>query len=552
MLKRLIIKNYALIEHIDIHLDEGFTVITGETGAGKSILLGALGLILGNRADHKLFNEQSKKCIIEGYFKLDKSNVDSFFQLHDFDFEEITILRREISSSGKSRLFLNDTPISLEQIKQFSTLIIDIHSQHQSLLLNDNLFKFQLIDVIAENDHILREYREQLKMYQFKTTELEEIREKLAQYEKERDFVTFQLNEIKELNLKQGEEEELNKELTLLSNAEELIQAFRETDQLMNQEEFGLTDKIHQLNRVLERLSNMDEEFLPLSQKSNNVLFEIQDLALELGNYSESIEQNPQRLEFVEERLGQIHRLNTKHRIVEPDGLLNLEKELIEQDSEFDHSTEKVDQLEKEINQLKEKLNALAKKLHENRKRACPVISSYVKEKLRALAMPKAEFKIVLEDNGSFTKWGKENIQFLFSANQGTKLNEVSKTASGGEISRLMLSLKSLQAKHQQLPCIIFDEIDSGISGEIANKMGDLLLEMSKSRQVISITHLPQVASKGRHHFLVSKTEMSGQTRTHIQGLNSDERIVEVAKMLSGNSLSDAAIINAKELINNN
>lgn len=541
-----------MIRHVDVEFEGGYTVITGETGAGKSIILGALGLILGNRLDSANFKNQKEKCVIEGHFTLNTNTLKPFFDKYDFDFEKETILRREINLSGKSRMFLNDTPISLEQLKEFKTFIIHIHSQHETQTMVESKFQFEFIDAIALNQSTLKTFREELKELKQKTATLNDLIEKQENFEKEKSFIEFQLREIEELNLQIGEENSLLDELSRLANAESLTEKLNHANNLIIQEEYGLLDRLQELCQVVTALYQINSNLEPLNNKAEAVLEELQDIQRELEHYSDKVELNPDRLAQVESRLGIIHALNLKHKINDADGLLRVQNELKAYNLDFEDNQEKVYTLEKQISQLKSHLNDLANELHLKRLSCKEQVCSNVKNNLKYLGMPDVEFDVQFSKLENFNAYGLTNMELKFNANKGGSLQSIAKVASGGELSRLMLAIRSLMAKHTIMPTMIFDEIDSGISGEIANKMASQLEQMSKNMQLIAITHSPQLASKGQRHFHVVKHKVDDETTTSIKQLTDDERVVEIAKMLSGATLSNSAISNAKDLIKNN
>lgn len=552
MLKRLSIKNYALIKQVDISFESGYSVITGETGAGKSIILSALGLILGNRLDTVNFKHQTEKCVIEGHFHTRIEDVQPFFEEHDFDFENETILRREINARGKSRMFLNDTPISLEQLRQFKSYVINIHSQHEIISLSHNKFQFEFLDAIAMNQQLFETYTTKLKKLKLMKTELSDLVEKQLSYEREKSFIDFQLNEIDELKLVQGEEKDMLQELSMLANAETLIDRLEEAKIILNQEDQGTIELMRQLCQSLSKLQQIDESFDNTLNRAETILQDLQEINGELEDYSEKVELNPERLMYIEERLGKIHSLNLKHKVNETDGLLKVKEQLMNSHLSFEDNEERVSYLKQQVHDVEDELSEISKKLHDRRVGVTNFICEEIKQRLAQLGIVDAAFQIQIDETTDFNPYGKNKIDFLFNANSGVALQPISKVASGGELSRLMLVVRALMAEHTAMPTMIFDEIDSGISGEIANKMALQLEQMSRNMQLIAITHSPQLASKGQLHYHVIKSKEDHEMVTTIKKLNQEERVVEIAKMLSGTSISDAAISNAKDLIKNN
>jgi DNA repair protein RecN (Recombination protein N) len=551
MLTKLLIKNYALIEDAEIDFKEGFTVITGETGAGKSILLGALSLILGNRADHSLFKDQSKKCIVEGYFNIKELDLKQLFKSLELDFEETSIIRREISATGKSRIFVNDTPTNLENIKLIGQKLIDIHSQNQSVQINKAGFKFELIDSIAGLKTELKSYQDQYFKLRTLESKLEKLIKSSALTKREGDFLKFQLEEIKSLNYKQGEELELEKEQQILANAEELIQTSNQAANLLLENEESLIQGLQKTKQLLETISNYNPLFKELSLRIGSSCIEVEDIAQEISSFIDDFEFNPNRLELLDDRLAEINRLKNKHIISDADELIELKVSIVNEISSITNADNNIQSLESKIENLKKDCLIKANRISEKRHKVFNRVSNSVNSSLVDLGIYNSNFKIQSERIEKLNEYGIETLDFLFSANKGVEPSKISKTASGGEVSRLMLSLKALLAENMRLPSILFDEIDTGVSGEIANKMGRLLQLMAKKRQVISITHLPQIASKGENHYFVYKLDSSDRTTSNLKELNDLERVEEIAKMLSGKNLTEAAINNAKELIHN-
>ena len=550
MLTRLSIKNYALIDELTIDFPGGFNIVTGETGAGKSIILGALSLILGARADTSALRDSSKKCIVEGVIQISKYNLASFFETNDLDYEEISILRREITSSGKSRAFINDTPVNLKIISELGRKLIDIHSQHQNLELSNHKFQLEMVDVVAGNEKILREYQELYSEFLSKKSQLNKLKELEEKERSDLDYYEYQFRQLEEAKLTDGEQEGLEEEQEVLVHAEEIIAAFAKVDELLNGERLSALRSINEGNAQLLKISGYFSEASELQKRLESVYIELKDISEEITSLSASVEYNPQRLEQVTQRLDQIYSLQQKHQV-------NSVKELLEVMSEVEKHIAgivdyglKITQLDKETRELEKRLQAIAGDIRNKRKEVFPLIEKKVIGMLKQLGMPGARFKVAHQGLDGLTGAGIDSVGFLFSANKDIEPAEISKIASGGETSRLMLAVKSLVTDSKTLPTIIFDEIDSGVSGEIALKMGDILKEFSKTSQIINITHLPQIAGKGDHHFKVYKFEHKNSTFTSIKKLDQGERIEELAKMVGGDKPTENALQTAKDLLN--
>lgn len=550
MLTNLTIKNYALIEDLQISFNSGLSIITGETGAGKSILLGGLSLILGKRAEVSSVKDASKKCIVEATFDIVNYNLKSFFKEQDLDYEAETIIRREILPSGKSRAFINDSPVTLNALTELGSYLIDIHSQHQTLELTDDKFQFQIIDALAKNNELLEAYSTTLVSFNKIEKELKELTNQKAEILKEYDYNLFLFNELEEAKLVAGELEELENEYEALNNIEEIKEELLLSNQLLNDDQIGILNGLSQLKNCLQKLSKLSKTYLGLYSRVNSVLIELDDIVGDIENSQDSLEANPNRLEEVNTKLQKIHNLLLKHSATNIEELIDIKNEL----SNKVLATQTIDDiiLEKEnlIRTLEEELNKLAKKLHENRNKAIPELSRQLEAILLDLGMPNAKFNISVIQQDSFHYNGKDKLSFLFTANKGGEFKPLKKAASGGELSRIMLAVKSILAKYVQLPSIMFDEIDTGVSGEISNKMAAIMQQMSKSMQVFTITHLPQIAAKGDTHFKVFKEDLDNKTITQMVKLNTDDRIVEIAQMLGGKEMSTSAIAHAKQLLN--
>jgi len=550
VLANLSIKNYALIDHLDVRFDSGFSVITGETGAGKSILLGGLSLVLGKRADLSALRDTSEKCIVEAEFDIRNYSLKSLFNENDLDYEDRTIIRREILGSGKSRAFINDTPVTLDVLSRLGNRLIDVHSQHQTLQLADNDFQLKLIDALARNGGLLEEYSVLLQAYNRTSKELEELVEYQSNAIKELDYNSFLLEELEKAPLKAGIQEELEAQYEQLNNVEVIMENISKSYRLLSDEQIGVLSSLSELKQLSGKLSSFGTQYAELDKRIQSVIIEMDDLADELSSLEGDIEANPAKLEDINSKLQLLYDLQKKHGVGDVEGLLTIKQELSEK-------VEATVDLESKIEVAQNKLNSLEKELEEksivlrnNRNRVIPELKAQLEDSLGHLGMPNARFKIEVTASESFKANGKDDLSFLFAANKGGTFGELKKVASGGELSRIMLTIKSILAKYENLPTIMFDEIDSGVSGEISNRMGEIMYEMSKSMQVFSITHLPQVASKGDTHFKVFKQEGANTTNTKIKPLNADERVVELAEMLGGKKLSDSAMAHARQLLN--
>ncbi len=550
MLTALSIKNYALIDNLQIDFNNGFSIITGETGAGKSILLGGLSLILGKRADLSSLKDTSEKCIIEAVFNISNYNLKTLFKEQDFDFEEQTIIRREILPSGKSRAFVNDSPVNLSSLQLLGERLIDIHSQHQTLELTSNEFQFQVIDALAKNEATLNEYKEAFKGYKRLKKELDQLIASKAEAIKEHDYNVFLLNELVEAQLVDGELEQLEEEYETLNNIEGIKEKLGDAYQLLSDDEIGVLSSLTTLKNAFQKLSGFSSKYEDLFSRANSSLIEMDDLFGEVNNLQEELDADPQRLEVVDAKLKILHNLMQKHAAADVAELISIKNELEEKVSVTENLDGNIQKKEAEIETKANELNVIAAELHKKRTEVIPSLKKQLETILASLGMPNAQFKIEAVLGKTFLANGKDELSFLFSANKGGHFNELKKAASGGELSRIMLAIKSVLAKYIQLPTIMFDEIDTGVSGEISNKMGDIMLEMSKTMQVFSITHLPQIAAKGHSHFKVFKEDVNEVTQTNLIKLDHDERIVEIAQMLGGKEMSSSAIAHAKELLN--
>ncbi|MCB4797484.1 DNA repair protein RecN [Neotamlana laminarinivorans] len=550
MLTSLSIKNYALIDHLKVDFNDGFSIITGETGAGKSILLGGLSLILGKRADLSSLKDDSKKCVIEAVFNISKYKLKGLFKAEDFDYEEHTIIRREILPSGKSRAFVNDSPVNLSSLQLLGERLIDIHSQHQTMQLTDNNYQFQVIDALAKNDKNLEDYKTELKAYKKLQKEYNELLTFQSEAIKEHDYNTFLLNELNEANLVDGELKSLEEEYETLNNIENIQEKLGEAHNLLNDEQVGALTSLNELKNVLQKLTGYSNKYEDIYNRAESSFIELDDIFSEISSLQESLDTDPNRLEVVNAKLKAINNLLQKHVVSEVSELIEIKNQLEEKVSVTENLDETIKKKQAEISSKTNVLNTIAKTIHDKRESVIPKLKKQLETILSSLGMANAQFKIELNLTTSYLPNGKDELLFLFSANKGGNFNELKKAASGGELSRIMLAIKSVLANYIQLPTIMFDEIDTGVSGEISNKMGDIMLQMSKTMQVFSITHLPQVAAKGHSHFKVYKEDVNEVTQTNLVKLNHDERIVEIAQMLGGVEMSSSAIAHAKELLN--
>jgi len=550
MLTSLSIKNYALIDSLNVDFNDGFSIITGETGAGKSILLGGLSLILGKRADLSSLKDATQKCIIEAVFNISNYNLKPLFESEDFDFESQTIIRREILPSGKSRAFVNDSPVNLTSLQLLGERLVDIHSQHQTLQLTSNDFQFQVIDALAKNEDSLQNYRTLLKDYKNLKKEYKELLSFQTEAIKEHDYNSFLLNELLEANLVVGEVEVLEAEYETLNNIEGIKENLSEAYQLLSDEQLGVLSSLTSLKNIFQKLSGFSSKYEELFNRANSSLIDMNDLFSEIHVLQENLEVNPNRLEVVDAKLKMIHVLMQKHVVSDVSELITIKNQLEEKVAVTENLDETIQKKQSEIVSKETELNTISQGIHTNRSEVIPQLKKELETILLDLGMPNAQFNIDVVISDTFYANGKDELSFLFSANKGGSFNELKKAASGGELSRIMLAIKSVLAEYIQLPTIMFDEIDSGVSGEISNKMGDIMLQMSKNMQVFSITHLPQIAAKGLSHFKVYKEDVNEVTQTNLIELNHDERIIEIAQMLGGSEMSTSAIAHAKELLN--
>lgn len=552
MLKQLYIRNFTLIDTLDIHFNPGFSVITGETGAGKSIILGAINLLLGQRADVKSIKSNSSKCVIEAHFDISRYNMQDFFIENNIDFDDTDcILRRELNSSGKTRAFINDTPVALNLMRTLGQQLIDIHSQHQNLLLNEEDFQLNVVDIIAKDRELLIKYKEHFNAYKDAKKAVNRLCKEIEENKKNEDYIRFQLKELTEAELKDGMQEELERESEKLSHVEEIKTALYSAGTSLNSYESdnNVLDKVKEASRSIIGITSIYPEINSISDRLESCFIELKDISDEINSETENIEFDPSRLEQINSQLDKIYSLEQKYHVSNIADLINIQNNLEKQISNIDNSDEELDKLKSEEARLLKECEAIASELTEIRTKASKVIEQEMRNRLIPLGIPNVRFSIKIE-NKNISEDGHDRISFLFSANTSTPVQPVAQVASGGEIARVMLSLKAMISGAVKLPTIIFDEIDTGVSGKIAEKMGDIMQEMGKAnRQVISITHLPQIAAKGTTHYKVFKEETEHGTSSRMLILSKDERTKEIAQMLSGSEISDAAINNAKELL---
>ncbi len=548
MLSRIYIQNFALIDQLEIHFKKGLQVITGETGAGKSIILGALRLILGERADSKSISDFSTKSVVEAEFKISES-LKIFFDENDLDFEEDTIIRREILPSGKSRAFVNDVPVTLDVLKELSERLIDIHSQFETSQLFSEEYQFKIIDGLSENKNLIETYQNDYFEFQRKQRELEKLKNTLSEGNKESDYKLFLLEELEAAQLETVNYELLQSQISLAENkgaiSELLAQIFARTDQ----EEVGLFDGFYDVKNKLSRVADLSLQFSELNARLEENYVEFKDILFQLQNEAEKLDANPEDLLVLQEQNDKINALFLKHKVSDIEDLLKIKEELSLEKNSFEDIENKIAQLEKEIAEASQSLLKIAEILSKNRKETAPVFVEKVESLLHQLGLEKAKVEVELSSTKEFGKFGTEKIQFLFQANAGFALKPIQNAISGGERSRVMLSIKKLMAENAELPTLILDEIDTGVSGRIADEMGNVMQEMAENMQLIVITHLAQVAAKGNDNYKVQKSDIEGKTQTRIFPLNQEEKLTEIAQLLSGSKITDAAILQAKELM---
>lgn len=549
MLTNLIIKNYALIDHLNVDFDKGLISITGETGAGKSILLGGLSLVLGKRADLSSIKNTDEKCVIEASFAIGNYQLEEFFIQQDLDFEQQTIIRREILPSGKSRAFVNDTPVTLDVLSALGIRLIDIHSQHQTLKLTDNDFQFQVIDAIGEVSKQLDLYKDKLSNYLALKKELKSLIEFQQQADKDYDYNSFLLEELRSAKLKQGMLAELEATFEQLNNVDEIASRVKQSLQLFSEEQMGVLPSLNEIKSNFNRLGSFGKIYKELSDRIDSVFIELDDVFNEMLSLEENLEADPVALEKVNEKLQLIYNLQKKHNVLEVTELIEIQKQLELQVSKTENLESEIKEMQLKLMTMEEILDKIALELHNKRAKGIPSLKEHLESTLASLGMPNAQFEIELTHGEHYHSNGKDNLSFLFSANKGGQFNELKKAASGGELSRIMLAIKALLAQYMHLPTIMFDEIDTGVSGEVSNKMAEIMYQMSKTMQVFTITHLPQVAAKGDQHYKVYKEEVQGVTTSQMKKLNQEQRVVEIAEMLGGKDISSSARAHANELL---
>lgn len=552
MLKQLYIKNFTLIDELDITFENGFSVVTGETGAGKSIILGAIALLLGQRADSKLIKKDAERCVIEAHFDIDNYNIQTLFEENDIDYDaEDCILRREITASGKSRAFVNDTPVALMTIKTLGQTLIDIHSQHLNLLLREEDFQLSVVDIMAGNDSLMAEYKDAYNAMTKARKELEQLKDNISRNAENEDFMRFQLNELREAGLREGIQEELEQESETLSHVEDIKGALYQAETLVEGDnERSMTDRLKEAARALNGIAEVYGEAAEMAERLDSCAIELKDIGQDLSRRAENVEFDPQRLEDINNRLDIIYSLQKKHHVGTVKELISIGKDLENQLCRIENVDEELLQLTAEVERLQAKCTDAAARLTKQRRKAANEIEKEMKQRLVPLGIPKVRFSIAI-DNKPLSQSGADRVSFLFSANTSTEMRPVSEVASGGEIARVMLSVKAMISGAVKLPTIIFDEIDTGVSGKIAEQMGNIMQEMAgNNRQVISITHLPQIAARGENHYKVYKEETTNGTVSNMIMLSEEERVQEIAQMLSGSDITEAAVNNARELLN--
>lgn len=549
MLTRLSVSNFAIIDELNLEFDQGLTIITGETGAGKSILLGALKLILGERADLQQLNDSAKKCIIEAQFDISKLNLNYFFDENELDYDDETLLRRELLPSGKSRAFINDTPVTLNVLKTLGDHLIDIHSQFNTQSLLETPYQLQILDAFSSQLNKIKEYQTQYSIWNKKKSELTSLKEAWADKEKEADYKQFLLEEFSDAQLEEGELEALEKELDELQNVEIIQQVLSETYNKLDTPEFGIISQLNESNSQLGKISEYGEDLEAFQKRLNSVQIELDDLQSEINSKLEGLEANPERLGEINERINLIQTLLTKHKVNSITELLEIEKQLGEDEFDLHQLKDKIQAFEKQIEESEKELDKLSEQIRKKRLAAIPTVEKELLASLAKLGMDNSSLKFDLKPKAQFTSTGKDEIEFLFSANKGVKMQTLGKAISGGERSRLMMAVKKSLAGKLELPSLILDEIDTGVSGKVANEVGNMMKEMANSLQLISITHLPQVAAKANQHFKVQKKTLADKTLTEVVVLTEDQRIEEIAELLSGSDITASALKQAKELI---
>ena len=550
MITSLSIKNYALIEKLTIDFSKGFSTITGETGAGKSIILGALGLVLGKRADLTSLKNKDEKCVIEAHFEISKYNLLPFFEANDLDYENDTIIRREILPSGKSRAFINDSPVNLQELQELSLFLIDIHSQQQTQELSDENVQFEIIDAIANNKETILEYQSLLKSYKSDKSKLNSLLKRQSESKKEQEYNTFLLDELVAAQLKSGEQETLEADFEKLNNVEIIKESIDKSLAIANEEQIGVLHNLNEIKVSLQKIASFSTEYHSLLERITSLTIEFDDISDEMNRCSEKLINDPEQLDLISQKLQVIFTLQKKHQVLSVDELLEIQANLENSVLELGNMEEEIAALTISIGQKTVELDAFSTTIHTNRLESIPVLSQKLIAILETLGMPNVRFNIDINTTETYFQNGKDELQFLFSANKGTDFGLLKKVASGGEMSRIMLAVKAILAQYSKLPTLIFDEIDTGVSGEIAIRMGEIMKEMSNNMQIFAITHLPQIAAKGDSHFKVFKSTVGDDTQSELKLLSQDERVIEIAQMLSGAVVSDSALNHAKALLN--
>ncbi|WP_348797215.1 DNA repair protein RecN [Flavobacterium adhaerens] len=550
MITSLAIKNYALIEKLTIDFSKGFSIITGETGAGKSIILGALGLALGKRADLTSLKNKEEKCVIEAHFEISKYNLTPFFEENDLDYEHDTIIRREILPSGKSRAFINDSPVNLQELQELGLHLIDIHSQQQTQELSDEEVQFKIIDAIANNFEIINDYQLRLKKYKTNKNKLTVLTKKKNEASKEQEYNGFLLEELLSAKLKTGEQEILEENYEQLNNVEIIKESLDKALSICVEEQIGVLHNLSEIKNTIHKVSSFSNEYNSLYERLVSLKIEFDDITTELNRCSEKLVNDPEQLSYVGQKLQLIYNLQKKHQVGSVEELLVIQTNLENTALELDNIDEEIANLTILVSTSEAELDELCDEIYKNRLEAIPQLAQKLITILETLGMPNVRFKMVLNSTSTYLANGKDELQFLISANKGTDFGLLKKVASGGEMSRIMLAVKAILAQYSKLPTLIFDEIDTGVSGEIANKMGEIMKEMSLQMQVFAITHLPQIAAKGNEHFKVFKSTIGDDTLSELKLLTKEERVIEIAQMLSGTVVSDSALNHAKALLN--
>ncbi len=550
MITSLSIKNYALIEKLSIDFSKGFSIITGETGAGKSIILGAIGLVLGKRADLTSLKNKEEKCVIEAHFEISKYNLLPFFEENDLDYENDTIIRREILPSGKSRAFINDSPVNLQELQELSLFLIDIHSQQQTQELSDETVQFEIIDAIANNKETILEYQSLLKSYKSDKSKLNSLLKRQSESKKEQEYNTFLLDELVAAQLKAGEQESLEADFEKLNNVEIIKESIDKSLAIANEEQIGVMHNLNEIKASLQKIASFSTEYHSLLERISSLTIEFDDISDEMNRCSEKLINDPEQLDLISQKLQVIFNLQKKHQVSSVEELLEIQANLENSVLALGNMEEEIAALTISIEQNTVELDAFSTTIHTNRLDSIPVLSQKLITILETLGMPNVRFNIDITTTETYFQNGKDELQFLFSANKGTNFGLLKKVASGGEMSRIMLAVKAILAQYSKLPTLIFDEIDTGVSGEIAIRMGEIMKEMSQEMQIFAITHLPQIAAKGNAHFKVFKSTVGEDTLSELKLLNGEERLVEIAQMLSGTVVSDSALNHAKALLN--